>query len=85
VSEKIPEVTPEKVRDDVEVVLLMGSKDRDSQAYIMAFTETMAGSAEMQARNSLGNSQGDYMRHAAIVRVRVPRSLLRERWTEASS
>ena len=80
-AEKLPELTPEKVRDDIEVVLLVGSRDRDGAAYCMPFTESATGSAENQARTSLAGTSGDWMRHAAIVRVRVPRSLLRERWT----
>lgn len=72
----LPEITPEKVADDVEVVLTLRGRERDGFVWAMTHRD------EEQARGSL--SGDDTSRFVALVRVRVPRSLLRQRWTEVA-
>lgn len=82
-AEAIPELTPELVGDDIEVTLLLTTGDRDGTPFVTAYVDNNVGSGEHQARTFLSSyGDGDYTRLARIVRVRVPRSLLRERWTK---
>lgn len=76
----ITNITPEKVSDEIEVVLVVSSTDRDGQPFVMAFVEAGHLDAEQSARLALGSY--DHQRFATLARVRVPRALLRERWTE---
>ena len=79
----ITNIAPEKVSDEIDVILLVTASDRDGQPFIMAFTEMGHQDPENAARVAMGNNA--HQRFATLVRVRVPRALLRERWTEAKS
>ena len=73
-ADKVPELTPELVSDEIEVYLTVTASDPDGHAFVLANTD------ESMARQLLQSPSGDYQRCAAIVKVRVPRALLRERW-----
>ncbi len=78
---EIPEVTPERVPDDVEIWLTVNTYgERDGIPYAQAHVTDSTSTGEAKARTWL-SSMGS-ARFAGIVKVRVPRSLLRERWTE---
>lgn len=78
------EIKPERVSDDIEVVLSVAAQTRD-HAYPLVMAHTQMGDAvpEVNARRSLSNSFGDpeSKRFTALVRVRIPRSMLVEQWT----
>lgn len=82
-SEELPEITPQKISDDVNVVLLLTASDRDGLIFSAAYADNHQMTGEQQARAFLSNyGNGSHNRCAGMVRVRVPRALLKERWTE---
>lgn len=78
-SAELPEVTPQKVSEEIDVVLAVTAHEKDGAAFVMAYTDNgWGGTAEAQARSAL--SSDAHSRFAGIVRVRIPRALLNERW-----
>ena len=80
-SEPLPEIVPEKLSDDIDLVLVVTAPERDGMPFAMVLVPTGHGNHEEQARALIGSY--DHQRFSTMVRVRVPRSMLRERWKEA--
>lgn len=71
---EIPELTPtlEAGDGDVTVWLVVQASERDGLVYASAHQ------TEKEARSWLSND--NYSRYSGLVKVRVPRALMRERW-----
>jgi hypothetical protein len=80
----VTNITPEKLSDEIDVILLVTTSDgSEGIPFVSAFTSAGHQDPELAARSALRTY--DHQRFATLVRVRVPRALLRERWTEAKS
>ena len=85
----VTDLPVQQLSDTIEVVLLVTAPEVDTQVSVSAFTDNPhTGSAEDQARSRLGytssKASADHQRCAGMVRVRIPRELLRERWQRAT-